>query len=303
MRKPVHDEIPAFGILSDCNKPSGFCDATPILQQAVILHGFPRIKRLTLVATAALLGACAPGASGTGPLSPSITPSPAAPTSTIVWFPATSTATPGPIFAPEPTPDMKPDVGQLLLADDFSVPAHWNTASSNLASVALDSNHLTIAVQPGTAPVVSFRVGQVFSDMYAEVTAQPSLCRGGDDYGLVFRAPNNVAYYRFALACNGTVGADRISLASIRVLQAPISSADAPPGAPGQVRLGVWAVGQEFRFFLNGHYQFSAEDKSYASGAIGVFAHAAGPSPVTVTFSDLAIYSVAKGPAITPQAP
>ncbi len=258
----------------------------------MILHGYPTPKHLAIIGMAAVLAACGPATSGAGDLSPSLTPSSASPTPTIVWFPPTSTATPGPTVAPEPTADMKPDVGQLMLADDFSDAAHWNTASSNEASVAVDSNHLTIAVQPGIAPIVSFRAGQVFSDMYAEITAEPSLCRDGDDYGLVFRAPNNVAYYRFALACNGTVGADRISLSSVRVLQAPIASADAPPGAPGQVRLGVWAAGQEFHFFLNGHYQFSAEDKSYGSGGIGVFAHAAGTSPVTVTFSDLAVYAV-----------
>ncbi len=198
---------------------------------------------------------------------------------------------------------MKPGVGGLVLTDDFSSPKGWNVASSKQASVAVEANRLTIAVQPGIAPVVSFRIGQVFGDMYAEITAQTSLCRGADDYGMVFRAPNNVAYYRFGLACNGTAEADRISLSSDRVLQAPTASGDVPPGAPGQVRLGVWAAGQEFRFFLNGRYQFSAVDKSYPAGAIGVYAHAAGTSPVTVTFSDLAVYSVTYQPPETPLAP
>ncbi len=198
---------------------------------------------------------------------------------------------------------MKPGVGGLVLTDDFSSAKGWNIASSNQASVAVEANRLTIAVQPGIAPVVSFRAGPVFGDMYAEITAQTSLCRGADDYGLVFRAPNNVAYYRFGLACNGTAEADRISLSSDRLLQPPTTSGDVPPGAPGQVRLGVWAAGQEFRFFLNGRYQFRAVDKSYPAGAIGVFAHAAGTSPVTVTFSDLEIYSVSYQPPKTPPAP
>ncbi len=63
-------------------------------------------------------------------------------------------------------------------------------------------------------------------------------------------------------------------------------------GAPGEVRLGIWAAGSEFRFFLNGRYQFTADDKSYASGGLGVFAYPAGSTPVTVTFSDLAVYAV-----------
>ncbi len=198
---------------------------------------------------------------------------------------------------------MQPGVGELVLADDFSSPEGWNTASSNEGSVAVEGNRLTIAVQPGIAPLVSFRTGRVFVDTYVEITAEPSLCRGADDYGMVFRAPNNVAYYRFALNCNGMASADRISLGSDRVLQAPVASADVPAGAPAVVRLGVWMAGQDFHFFLNGHYQFSATDKSYPAGAIGVFAHAAGGSPVTVTFSDLAVYSVTYHPTPTPSAP
>jgi hypothetical protein len=198
---------------------------------------------------------------------------------------------------------MKPGIGSLVLADDFSSSAVWDVAASDQASAAVEENRLTIAAQPGVAPVVSFRRGQVFGNMYAEITAEPSLCRDADDYGLVFRAPNNIAYYRFALACNGTAGAERISLASTRVLQPPLASGDVPAGAPGQARLGVWAAGQEFHFFLNGRYQFSAMDRSYPAGAIGVFAHAAGTSPVTVAFSDLKVYAVTYSPPPTPLAP
>jgi len=198
---------------------------------------------------------------------------------------------------------MKPGIGSLVLADDFASSDVWNVAVSDQASVAVNGNRLTIAVQPGVAPVVSFRRGQVFGDMYAEITAEPSLCRGADDYGIAFRAPNNIAYYRFALACNGTAGAERISLSSARVLQPPLASGDVPAGAPGQARLGAWAAGQEFHFFLNGRYQFSAIDKSYPAGAIGVFAHAAGTSPVTVTFSDLKVYGVTYEPTATPPVP
>jgi hypothetical protein len=261
------------------------------------------MRGYVFAAATGLLSACANSAAV--PSLPNVAPDTftPAPTATIVWFPATSTSTPGPRPVQEPTPDMKPGIGSPVLTDNFSSPDVWNVAASDQASVAVDGNRLTIAVQPGIAPVVSFRSGQVFGDMYAEITAQPSLCQDADDYGLVFRAPNHIAYYRFALACNGTAGAERISLSSARVLQAPLASADVPAGAPGQVRLGVWAAGQEFHFFLNGRYQFSAVDKSYPAGAIGVFAHAAGTSPVTVTFSDLEVYSVTYEPAVTPPAP
>ncbi len=232
---------------------------------------------------------------------PSATAPAASPTPTILWFPPS--ITPSPQFFPTraPTPEQKPGVGALLLGDDFSSASEWNTSISDQASITVSDSQLTIAVQPGLY-AFSLRHTVTFANFYAELTARPSLCRDTDDYGLLFRAPNNVASYRFSLACNGTAGVERVSIGSPRILQAPIPSGDVPPGAPGEVRLGVWAVGSEFHFFLNGHYQFSVDDRNYPSGAIGVFAHAAGATPVTVTFSDLAVYEVNYvPPTVTPR--
>ena len=220
-----------------------------------------------------------------------------------LWFPPTDTPSPEVPADRLPTPERKPGIGRLLLEDGLSSAADWSIAVADQAALAATEKGLTIGAQPGLAPVVGFRQGVIFSDMYAEITARPSLCRGADDYGLVFRAPNDVAYYRFAVACDGTAGAERISLGGPRMLQSPTPSADVPVGAPGAVRLGVWAVGSEFRFFLNGRYQFTASDKSYSSGGIGVFAHAAGDTPVIVAFSDLSVYDVEATSTVETPAP
>jgi len=208
------------------------------------------------------------------------------------WFPPTPTPPRGASAPPQAAPDMKPGVGNVLLTDDLTAEGDWKAEVSDQA-VVVTSKGLTVAAQPGTDPVAAFRRDEIFKNVYAEITARPSLCRDQDDYGLLFRAPNRIAFYRFALACNGTEGATRVSLGATRILQPPILSADAPVGAPGEVRLGVWAVGSEFRFFLNGRYQFTANDSSYAAGQIGVFAYAAGETPVAVTFSDLVVHAVA----------
>lgn len=244
------------------------------------------------------LAACAAVAGGPiqDLVTPAITPSPATATP-VQWFPSTATSSPQALPTRQPTPDKKPGVAGVLLRDDFSSASVWNTALSDQAAATITGSGLTLAVQPGIGPVVSFRQGEAFTNMYAEITAHPSLCRGADDYGLAFRAPNKIAYYRFSLACNGTTGADRTSLGAAHVLQPPMLSADVPLGAPGQVRLGVWALGSEFRFFLNGRYQFTAIDKSYGAGSVGVFAYAAGSTPVIVTFSDLIVSAVTASPS------
>ena len=69
----------------------------------------------------------------------------------------------------------------------------------------------------------------------------------------------------------------------------------------GEVRLGVWADGPVYHFFLNDHFQFSVIDKNYRVGGIGVFASSTGTTPVTVSFSDLVVYAVNYSlPAPTP---
>jgi hypothetical protein len=216
-------------------------------------------------------------------------------TPTIIWFPASATPSPQAFPTRAPTPEQKPGVGGVLLADDFSVPALWNTAVSDEATLDVGRNRLTVAVESGVY-AFSLRQDVAFSNFYAEVTARPSLCKGQDEYGFLARAIPAAAY-RFALTCDGTARVERASIRSRIMLQPPVLSGDVPPGAPGEVRLGIWAVGTELRFFLNGRYQFSVNDKSYSSGTVGVFARSAGDTPVTVTFSDLVVYDVTYSPS------
>ena len=226
---------------------------------------------------------------------PPATPLPS-PSATIAWFPPSTTPSPQVFATYTATPEMRPSLGPVLLQDDFSVESEglWDTATSDQGSASIDRNRLTLAVQAGVY-LISLHHDLAANNFYAEITARLSLCRGDDDYGLLVRA-NAVAYYRFALSCNGTARAERISVNTRQPLQAPIASGDAPPGAPGEVRIGVWAVGAEMRLFLNGRYQFSIHDSNYRTGTIGVFAHSAGDTPVTINFSDFMLQEVTYSP-------
>ena len=137
----------------------------------------------------------------------------------------------------------------------------------------------------------SLRHDTLLTDYYAELTAQPSLCKGEDSYGVLIRA-NGGSYYRFALACDGTIRAERVNNSVRLVLQKPIPSGDVPPGAPGNVRIGIWVVGNEMHLFLNGRFQFSINDPSFPIGTIGVFVRSAGETATVVSFSDLVIQEV-----------
>jgi hypothetical protein len=220
-------------------------------------------------------------------------------TPTPVWFPATNTPSPQPFYDPVATPERLVGLGRVITIDDFSNPTMWDTASSDQGSATISRQRLTISVQPGIY-LYSLHRDLLVGDFYAEITAHPSLCRGEDEYGMLVRA-QPITYYRFALTCNGQVHAERISVKERHILHKSVPSGDAPPGAPGGVRIGVWAAGPELRLFLNGRYQFSFSDLNLAAGTIGLFAQATSETPVTVTFSDLEVRAVEyTPPAETP---
>jgi len=181
-------------------------------------------------------------------------------------------------------------LGELIAIDDFSDPEEWNTAVSDEGSASISRDRLTLVAQPGVY-MTSLQRQMVLGNFYAEITARPSLCRGEDEYGFLVRA-SAVTYYRFALTCNGQAHAERISLSERHILHESVISGDVPPGAPGEVRIGVWASGPELRLFLNDRFQFSFTDRNISSGSVGVFARAAGDTPVTVAFSDLRVQAV-----------
>lgn len=223
-------------------------------------------------------------------------------TPTIVWFPASATSTLLAFPTYTATPEMSPGISIVTLSDDFSDNSVWDTAASDNGSATINRNRLILAVQPGYY-LASMRREAPLSDFYAEITARPNLCRGEDNYGLIVRGVGS-SFYRFLLSCSGQIWAERISGGTKLAMQEPVPSGDAP-GAPGEVRIGMWAVGREMRLFLNGRYQFSITDPSFPIGAIGVYVRSTGETPVTVTFSDLEVYDVdyippTKTPIATP---
>jgi hypothetical protein len=222
---------------------------------------------------------------------PPITTETPLPTSTIDWFPASATPTQG-VYSPKilATPEMRPGIGTTYLSDDFSDPSLWDTTTSDQASAEINNNRLNLSVA-SKVYMISLRHELTASDFYAEITARPVLCRGDDAYGLLIRA-KAASYYRISMTCNGTAYAERISVGAHDLLHEPLLSGDVPPGAPGEVRIGAWAVGAEMRLFLNGRYQFSFSSPNYPSGTIGVFVNSAGDTPAIVSFSRLTLQKV-----------
>jgi hypothetical protein len=218
---------------------------------------------------------------------------PQTPTATTVWFPPTITPTAFPSNTAGPTPEPPGGIGGLIFSDSFDQPSAWSTAFSSTAHAAVELNRLVLSLSgPGPVQILSLRSEPVVSNFYAEATASLQLCIGGDRYGFLFRATPGGNYYRLALNCNGQMRLERVLSENPEVLQDWLASGDIPTGAPAEVKFGVWAAGGQLRFFLNDRYQFSAHDPTLSSGTLGFFVYANGPTPVSVDFSNLSVYSV-----------
>lgn len=259
---------------------------------------------VVLALPALLMSACSPQA----PL-PSATPTeiPATlpPTATINWFPVTATATILPTATPltTPTPPLLPAPGELIFSDDFSAASPWNTAKSEVGSIAFGNNELTLAVSQRRGRLYTLRASPQMDDFYLEITSTASLCRAGDTYGLLLRATGAQDFYRLVIGCDGRVRFERVIRGAASPLQDWLPSGQVPPGAPITLRIGVWASGSTLRIFIYDEMQFEVSDTIWTRGQLGLFATSAGEVPLTVSFSDLKVYRAAglvPLPTVTP---
>jgi hypothetical protein len=239
---------------------------------------------------------------------PALTPSPASatemPTRTIVWFPPTNTPSPFPTLTILSTPEQRPGLGGLLFTDSFNQPDMWDQSEVSYASATVTRNKLILSISgQGPVHIASLRKQPVLEDFYAEATVTLSLCGSKDQFGMIFRAAPGENDYRFTVRCDGQVRLERRLSGSTSPLNAWQPSGDAPGAAPADVKLGVWAVGGELRFFLNDHLQFIHRDPVLHAGTLGFFVFASGTTPITSSFSDLSVYSVSyvsPTPSLTP---
>jgi hypothetical protein len=240
--------------------------------------------------------ACLPTPTLVPPLPTEALPPTLTSTPTIVWFPPTATYTPIPALTLPVTPtlDAQSLFGSLIFADDFSQAELWALGRTTAGSMALGKSELSLVVSQPDGYLYSQRKGTDLKDYYLEITASPSICRGGDEYGLLLRISPSQDYYRFALSCDGQARLDRLVDGEATSPQPPVMNWAIPPGAPSSSRLGAWLVGKEMRFYVNNEHIFTVNDPLLPRGGLGVFARASSEDSVTVNFSDLRVYEALK---------
>lgn len=185
--------------------------------------------------------------------------------------------------------DLRPDQGEIIFQDDFSNAGDWSLVRGYAGSATVVNGRLTLALSEAEQFLFATRQAPVFGDFYFEIIASPNLCQGADEYGVLIRVSAALEYYRFSLSCDGRARVDRYYNGNVSTVVPWISNGVIPTTVPNSVRLGVWALDGEIRFFVDNQYLFSVQDKLLYVGTIGAFVRTSGATPVTVSFSDLVV--------------
>lgn len=237
-----------------------------------------------------ILTACLPAQTPLPPL-PTATILPTeTPTPTKVWFPPTSTPSPFPTPVITPTLDLRPQIGGIIIQDDFSDPSMWTLGQTTTSSAAIGNNKLSLVLNQPGGYLFSLRKEPVLDNFFLEITTNTSLCRGTDEYGLLLRVTPSLEFYRYSLSCDGQVRLDKYFQGRASSPQPWMMSGSVPPGAPSKSRLAIWAKDNELLFYINDEYQFTVSDPSIIAGSIGVFIRSDGDNTVSISFSDLVVH-------------
>ena len=223
---------------------------------------------------------CAQSATVENPPPPSVAPE--------ATIPPQSTDTPQVPISTVP-PEHRAGLGDPDFEDDFSTDAGWENGVASRGAVSRLDGKLVISVQGPASTLWSLSPLDAATDFFAEIDVHTEICDPGDEFGLMVRAggrgnPTQDSHYRFLITCEGAVRASRFLSGAEAPLIPITASADVLAGAPAINRLGISALGGEFRFFVNDMQVFSAEDGEIATGRIGVIVRARRAPQTTVSF-------------------
>lgn len=217
------------------------------------------------------------------------------PTPTIDWFPATAT----PTFIPSATPTLaivvegqQQGIKELLVNDDFSNPALWQTSQSNSGNVAFGNQNLTLAVASQSSSLTSLSQHELPPNFYLEITLQTSLCQPQDQVGMNFWYQSPSDFYRLLINCAGQYRLELIQGGQNFVVHDWEAASQIQPGAPAANRVGIWAYQGQLALYFNDVFQIEERVALDRSGGLSVFARSIESSAMTVKFSDLQIYRV-----------
>jgi hypothetical protein len=224
------------------------------------------------------------------------TPSPE-PSETPVWFPATATRTPPqPRATSTPVPDLRPVGNEIIWQETFTSGENWDLLSLSDRSVQVGGQALTLALKNYRGSLYSFTRTTMPNNYYLTLTIAPSLCRGQDQYGIVFRSQTPQDFYRVTFLCDGTLRLELVRGDSVVRLAEVMNSPQLFAGPTATIQLSVWVHEDGIKVYINDIQQVDYYRLQWFAGGFGVFARSTGEHSLTVSFSNLVVRESASMP-------
>jgi len=238
-------------------------------------------------------------------LLPTTTPSPE-PSETPVWFPATATRTPPPPRATSTaTPEVRPVSNDVVWQDQFLFDDNWDIVSLSDRSAQVGGQALTLALKNYRGSLYSFTRAILPNNYYLTLTIAPSLCRGQDQYGVVFRSQTPQEFYRLNFLCDGTLRLELVRGDSVVRLAETMNSPQLFAGPTASIQLALWVHDEGVKVYVNDVLQLEYYRLQWFTGGFGVFVRSTGEYSLTVSSSNLVVRESAAmpPPPVPTQAP
>jgi len=189
--------------------------------------------------------------------------------------------------------DPKTYLGESTWEDKMIAVGNW-PLGTDLSSATYDKETLMIT---SLSDKYAWRIAttEALGDAYIEATIKVGECSGADNYGLIFRVPENTAYnrgYLFGISCDGKYllrSWDGMTGASgvMSDLQAATESSLIKSGKNQTNRLGIMAVGSRLIMYINGEKVGEISDNMYSSGYFGIFIKRDKTENLTINVDDV----------------
>lgn len=209
-----------------------------------------------------------------------------------VWFPATATPAPSPQPSPAGNTILPPTKGQLILDGVFATPESWLGSNGEAGYAHIQQSSLTMALPGGAGRAQSLSVYKLPDEFYLEVNIETGMCSSGDRYGILFWEGSTAGNYRLWINCEGQMRLERELPERVDLYRDWQVARKFQAGSPAINRIGIWARKGEVLFFVNDCWQFSQAVNADLRGGLGILAQTGGDYALTVSFSELRVYSV-----------
>jgi hypothetical protein len=225
---------------------------------------------------------------------PATAVAPAATATSVPLTPAPATQTPvlSSTLTAVPTPDPNLGVGDTAYEDNFDGASGWlwSYQENEVVAFSVAGSKLNAVMKVGNSfpRLTGGQPERKVGDQQLRVTAVTNLCYAKDEYGVMFRVnPEITDGYLFELNCEGKARVEVLRNYQPTVLVDWTASPAIVPNAPAQNTLMVWAAGNQFHFYVNDRYLFSAIDKTFAEGTYAFYIYDRTAGGASVSFDSL----------------